>query len=99
MAKTHDLVVKVGSYTNREGEEKPRYENIGAIIEGKNGAYIMLRRTFNPAGVPDSDGRDSVIVSMFEVKDDAERTAKQVSRPSGFAAATQGVDLDDEIPF
>lgn len=69
MKKTHDVVVKVGSY-EKDGQTKNRYENIGSRMEKEDGgAFILIRRTFNPAGVPNPDNKDSIIISLFEVKD------------------------------
>ena len=65
MAKTHDLAVKVGEY-EKDGQKKGRYENIGAVMSGDNGPYIILKKTFNPAGI--QDGKDSVLLSMFPVE-------------------------------
>ncbi|GAF89229.1 unnamed protein product [marine sediment metagenome] len=67
MPKKYDLLVKVGSY-EVNGETKNRYENIGAVLENEKGPYIMLKKTFNPAGVETEPGRDSIFVSMFEPK-------------------------------
>lgn len=63
--KSHDLVVKIGEY-EKNGETKGRYENIGSMMQGDNGPFIILKRTFNPAGVPNPECKDSVIVSCFE---------------------------------
>ena len=63
--KSHDLVVKTGEY-QKDGETKSRYENIGSMMMGDNGPFIILKRTFNPAGVPNPECKDSVIVSCFE---------------------------------
>ena len=85
MKKTHDIVVKVGSFTDKEGKTKNRYINVGSKMEGDNGAFFLLNRTFNPAGVPNPDNRDSVILSLFEVKEkDAQQSnpTKQVTEPS-----------------
>lgn len=68
MKKKYDLVIKVGEYTNAQGEKKNRYQNVGAIMEGDNGPFILLEKTFNPAGI--QDGKNSVLISMFEVKPD-----------------------------
>lgn len=64
--KLYDAVVKVGSYTNSQGEQKNRYENVGSVMQGDSGQFLILKRTFNPAGVPNPDNKDSIIVSMFE---------------------------------
>lgn len=89
MKKTHDLAVKTGSYATASGEKKGRYENVGMILETDNGEMMLLKRTFNPAGVPNPDGRDSVVLYRFEVK------PRQQSTPQG----SGGDDFDDPIPF
>lgn len=69
--KKYDLVVRVGTYFTKDGVEKGRWETIGAMIEGKDGRpFITLKRTFNPAGIDVETGKDSIIVSLFEPKDD-----------------------------
>ena len=68
MKKVYDIAVKVGTY-EKEGEPKGRYENVGVVMEGDNGKFILLKRTFNPAGVPNEDNRDKVILSLFEPKE------------------------------
>ena len=72
MAKTHDLAVKIGSY-EKDGIQKNRYLNIGAMVDGEKGKYILLNKTFNPAGVMDERGGSSIIVSLFEVKRDSQQ--------------------------
>ncbi len=68
--KTHDLAVKVGTY-DKDGETKGRYENVGMIMKDEDGkSMILLKRTFSPAGVPNPDGKDSIIISRFEVKEE-----------------------------
>ena len=102
--KLYDVVVKTGSYTNANGEEKNRYENIGVVMQGDNGPYMMLKRTFNPAGVPDMSGRnaDTVLVSLFEPQQQGNVSAaqhraqhpapaqpqQQVQQPQGFGQPT-----------
>lgn len=79
MKKVADICVKVGSYTDKEGKTKNRYLNVGSKMEGDKGSFLLLNRTFNPAGVVNPDQRDSIILSLFEVK--TEET-KQVADPS-----------------
>lgn len=64
MAKTHDLAVKVGEY-QKDGQTKNKYENVGVVMEGQNGPYILLKKTFNPAGV--NSEKESIVISMFPV--------------------------------
>ena len=66
MQKLYDAVVKTGEYQNGQGETKSRYENIGTVMQGDGGQFLILKRTFNTAGVPNPDNKDSVIVSFFE---------------------------------
>jgi hypothetical protein len=70
--KTHDLCVKTGSYTDREGNEKGRWMNVGALMEGDNGPFIMLNACFNPAGLRE-EGRESILISCFEPQQDNQR--------------------------
>lgn len=64
--KLYDLAVKTGEYTNSQGETKGRYENVGSVMQSDNGQFVILKRTFNPAGVPNPDSKDSVLLSCFE---------------------------------
>lgn len=89
--RTYDLAVKTGSYENQHGETKNRYMNVGVVLEGDNGPFILLDPAFNPAGVPRKDGR--VLVSMFEP---SQRATGNQGTAQG---APAGGDLDDAIPF
>ena len=102
--KTHDIVAKVGEYTDRQGNTKARYENVGALMQGDNGPFIMMKRTFNIAGLP-NDGRDNALLSCFEPRDDQQprqQSARQASydaqRPSGGRGYSDGID-ESEVPF
>lgn len=66
MQKLYDAVVKTGEYTDNQGNTKSRYENVGSVMQGDNGQFLILKRTFSAAGVPNPDNKDSVIVSFFE---------------------------------
>lgn len=75
--KLYDLVVKTGEYTNNQGETKGRYENVGSMMEGDNGPFLIMKRTFNPAGVANPDNKDSVIVSCFQPQDQQQAVPQQ----------------------
>ena len=96
--KLYDLAVKTGEYTV-QGQTKGRYENVGAVMQSDDGGkFIMLKRVFNPAGVPDLSGRnsDSVLLSMFPPKD----SDSQQSAPAPAAKpAPAAQKYDDTIPF
>lgn len=69
MKKIKDLCVATGKYTGNDGIEKTNWLQIGSIIEkDEGGKFMLLNRTFNPAGVPNPQDKASIIVSMFDVK-------------------------------
>jgi hypothetical protein len=92
-----DLAVKTGTYTDRNGATKNRYENIGKLMQGKDGLYVLLKKTFNPAGVETEPGRDMIVVSVFEKRDDAPQGSPP---PAATRSAPASRDLPgDDIPF
>lgn len=93
MAKKYDLVVKTGEYTDRDGNSKARFKNVGVMMDGQNGPYILLDRTFNPAGVGGQDGRESIIISLYEPRDEGGQ--RQQSAPRSGNSDLGG----DDIPF
>jgi hypothetical protein len=42
MSKIYEITVVSGKYTNKDGVEKSRYQNIGSVIETKNGPMLKL---------------------------------------------------------
>ena len=96
MGKKYDLVVKVGEYTDGQGQTKGRFKNVGVMMDGDKGPYILLDRTFNPAGVGGNEGRESIIVSLYEPKQEGGQQAHSAAK----ANAYQPQDLDgDSVPF
>lgn len=96
--KIRDLAVKTGSYTDRDGNTKGRYKNVGSLMESDDGSkFILLDTTFNPAGVPNPDNRDNVLISIFELKDN-DGGQRQQSAPVQRQAPPPAVDADS-IPF
>lgn len=110
--KIYDLAVKTGTYRDRDGNDKARWANVGAVLQMDDGSKLMLLdRWFNPAGVPilsDRDKGDRVMLSMFEPREDEQRGGggrppeprreQQPQRGGGRPPADVG-DLGDEIPF
>jgi hypothetical protein len=86
MAKKYDLAVKVGSYVDRNGQEKGKWQNIGVVLDGQYGPYVLLNRYFNPAGVPCDPGKDVITVSLFKPND-------------GFSAPPKDKTEDEEVLF
>jgi hypothetical protein len=100
--KLYDAAVKVGEYTTQNGQTKSRYLNIGVVMEGDRGPYLLLQRTFNPAGVPSQ--RDTIIVSLFEPRADGDkpRSSEAPSTQSASVPAAnqpQSPEFNDDIPF
>ena len=95
-----DLAVKTGSYTVN-GETKSRYLNVGSMMKSDDGSFfLLLNKTFNPAGVPGDPDRDNIIVSVFDLRDSDQPNQAPATRaappPARQAAPAAG---DDDIPF
>ena len=97
MGKKYDLVVKVGEYTDGQGQTKGRFKNVGVMMEGDKGPYILLDLTFNPAGVGGNEGRESIIVSLYEPKDGGGQSSHSAAKADGYQPKAR--DLDDDVPF
>ena len=92
VTKKYYLAVKTGSY-QAGGETKNRYQNVGAVMEGDNGMFVVLNRHFNPAGVPFKEGSDQILVSCFEPKArDGQPAPQRPQQPAGD-------DAGDDVPF
>lgn len=87
-----DLAVKTGTYRDQQGNEKGRWQNVGALMKGDDGGeFVILQRWFNPAGIANPQDRESVVLSCFPLKD------KQQSQPQ---QTEPSADFDDsDIPF
>jgi single-stranded DNA-binding protein len=107
--KIQDITVKTGTYKDKQGNDKNRYENVGQVLQSDDGGKMhMLKKTFNPAGVPDDKGGEYILLSLFDVKDKEENSQSNNNstkqNKSGYAnkkadPAYQSPQLDDEIPF
>lgn len=91
MSKTYDLRVKTGSYTAADGTVKGRYKTVGSVMEGDLGPFILLSRTFNPAGISVDEDRDSIIISMMPTQAVFE---DDIPAPAG-----KTFKAGDQIPF
>jgi hypothetical protein len=105
MAKLYDISVTTGTY-EVNGEKKYRSERVGSVWEGKNGPYLRINRTFNPAGVPVTDSTaDSIICNMFTPRErDGQggytpATSAPMASVNATASAPSAVPFDDDIPF
>jgi hypothetical protein len=103
--KKYDLAVKIREYTDSTGKKKAVWQNVGSIMQTDDGGeFIMLARWFNPAGLPNPDNRDTVIISKFEPKPRELSPAQQQhseAKANGYAAQKDGgiMDMESDIPF
>jgi hypothetical protein len=99
--KTHDLSVVIGEYTDRDGNTKKRYQNVGALMQGDNGPFIMLAKWFNPAGITDSRGGESLLISCFEPRQQqgGYQQQPQQRQPQRQAPRQEQYDAEADIPF
>ena len=103
--KLYDICATTGKYTDNSGKEKNRYINVGSVIKGDYGTYIMLNAHFNPAGIPHKEGSDSIVLSLFKKGKDNGNSApasSQDSQPQNFKFdEPQSWNPDDpsDIPF
>lgn len=64
--KIFDLAVATGKYTDKNGQDRTRWENIGEMYRGDNqNIFIMMKPTFNPAGVAREQNSDRIMISCF----------------------------------
>lgn len=84
--KIMDITVKTGEYQDPQtGMTKGRYQNVGSLMMGDDGRqFIILDRTFNPAGVPNPQDRPNVILNMFEPNGQQSAPAPQQPPQQGY---------------
>ncbi|WP_370867838.1 hypothetical protein [Phenylobacterium sp.] len=85
-----------GTYTDRDGNEKKRYVNVGTLFQYEDGGFALKLDS-----IPVGQGWNG-FVSFFDLKPrdggqagGGQRTSQQASKPREDFSA----DLDDEIPF
>ena len=106
--KTHDIAIKVGEY-EINGEKKGRYLNIGAMMDGENGPFLLLNAVNLPMEInylANPKRQDKIIASCFEVKDRDENGGQRGGGSGGAKGRNitdkpddRKTDFDDEIPF
>lgn len=88
-----ELAVVTRIYTDKQGNEKKVWKNIGAIHTSSKGSeYIVLDPLINLAAIPRKDGDDRVFVSMFEPKE-----KQPQSKGTGRAGPLS--DFAEDVPF
>lgn len=102
MPKKYDCVVKGREYQDASGQTKCEWINVGVMMDGEKGPYLMLNRHINLAGFPNPDNRTSVLVAMFDPKDKQNAppsSAATVRKPNAPRANSQVDEFDEGIPF
>lgn len=86
-----NLVIVADTYTDRNGNEKKKWQTIGQLHEGKHGDYITLDPLVNLGAIPRKEGDSRVYVNLFDIKDrgDGGNAPRQDAPP----------DLNDDIPW
>ena len=97
--KKYDLCVRM-SYTDKNGDTKTSWENVGVMMENGNGPYILIKPWVNFAGFPREDGRTHLIVSLFEHKENDQRSNRSNERED-FSSDVQTYEQSNsaQIPF
>ena len=63
--KRADLCVAIGSYKDRNGEEKVQWENIGVEMVGEDEkSFLLLKPWINLAGIP-HEANKHIVVHRF----------------------------------
>lgn len=101
MSKKYDIVAKVGTYKNKQGEDKAIWRTVGAVVEGDSGPFIVIDRAFNPAALADAKGDGKAYLSLFvpESKDGQTRTTKVAGDDDAPPTRAAKPAFDDDIPF
>ena len=97
--KKFDLCVRM-SYTDKNGDNKTSWENVGMMMENGNGPYLLIKPWINFAGFPRDEGRSHLIVSLFEHKENEQRSSRNSDRED-FSSDVQSYEQSNsaQIPF
>lgn len=67
--KIYEVVAKTREWTDKNGEKKGNWLNVGSIWKNDEGdPWLVLNRHFNPAGMPFDPARDTISLSLFKPK-------------------------------
>ena len=95
---TRILKAKVGTFTDREGNEKGKWIDVGVLMNGGSGEFLIMNRHVDLAGIGacqdlmSGQPREGVMVSIFDR--DEQRQPAPKAQPHGGADT-----FDDDIPF
>jgi hypothetical protein len=96
--KRYDVVAVTGSYTDRNGVEKRRYMNCGAVFETEKGLSLKIEAI--PVGF---DGWFQLYEPRTEQQTPAQQPQHAFRRPAAAnrqaSQAAVNEDFEDDIPF
>ena len=90
--KRYDVVAVTGTYTDRNGQERRRFLNCGAVFETDKGLSLKLEAL--PVGF---DGWFQLYEPREEQQAPRQAGKPQLARPR--QAAVGGEDFEDDLPF
>ena len=90
---THDIVATIGTYNDREGNEKKRYHKCGAAFTNDEG-QISIKIDAMPVS-PDWTGW----LSLYEKKEYDNQASSRPSEPVRQQPVAAASDDDGSIPF
>lgn len=97
-----DMMVKVGEYTDKNGQTKGEWVKLGFVGENQNGQYFMLDPSVNLAGLlikqrlynPKTKGM--VMASVFDRSNNGQQAPAQAPAPQ---ATVQSPVSEDDLPW
>jgi hypothetical protein len=89
---THDLAIKTGEYTDKDGQTKGRWLNIGTIFKHDDGG-VSIKLDAIPVGMPEWKGW----VSVFPREKKDGQGPRQGQGPQRSQAAQSS--FDEDLPF
>ena len=68
------------SVSNQNGQQKKHFARVGVVMQNQDGSqFVLLDRHFSPAGVMVEPGKDRILLSCFEPRQDNQ----QQQQPQG----------------
>ena len=99
MKPTHDLMVKTGSYTDRDGNQKNRWLKIGSRFQRDDGSEA-IKLDCLPTGLPEWTGWVSVYPIMPKGEQSGNGYGQSQPQPQPASQpASAWEDAGDDIPF
>ena len=83
-----EIKVPVGEYTDQSGQKRTRWETIGSLWAGDKNDFIVLKKTFNPAGLESSpNNKHTVLLNCFDIEEKTQQPQAQAQPRAQVAQA------------